>query len=438
MFLKLKVAITITLVAFFMSHTSFAQQWSLDSCLRYSWENNRDLLANKQSIKSSEYALKSTSLQLAPEIDGMTGIDHYWQIPVQVFPGELLGQPEGSFVPVRLGTPWMGNLGLEARLKLVDPQSWQDIKLATLQHQASKSQFISLQKILVKNVTMAYFQAQQHYLNVDIANRHYNNYQEIHRLIVLQFEKGLSDKITFNQSLGLLKDRENALAQSKLAYQSALIDLKFWMGYPLSEPIMIEGKKELNPTEIGTDFNPSFLPDYSFQKLQVETAEQQYKASLSQCFPSLYLSSGFQRLGFGQTIDFLGQSQWFSSGFVSLDVRIPLLSLRNMVYNPRKQKSEVKIATLQFENYLKEQEKIYLQTNMKMEEAWKSVLLQRENIQLAEENEKLSQQKIEKGIIDMIQLKQIQQDLNLAQEKLSTAELNFLGYLVEMKYIQSN
>ncbi|MEX2592415.1 MAG: TolC family protein [Anditalea sp.] len=71
-------------------------------------------------------------------------------------------------------------------------------------------------------------------------------------------------------------------------------------------------------------------------------------------------------------------------------------------------------------------------------EAWESVIIQRENVQLAEENEMLSRKKIEKGIIDMVQLKQIQQDLNVAQEKLNTAELDFLGHVVEINYIQSN
>lgn len=73
-----------------------------------------------------------------------------------------------------------------------------------------------------------------------------------------------------------------------------------------------------------------------------------------------------------------------------------------------------------------------------LNETLKSIQVQHENVRLAEESERLSKQKIEQGIIDMVQLKQVQQDLTRWQELLNNAQTNYLKQCVEIKYLQNN
>ena len=410
-----------------------AQQWTIDSCLAYAMDNNKSLLSQAQSRSAAIIDKRTAWAQLAPEVEFAAGLDYYWQIPIQTFPAEIIGGEQGTFVAVPTGTPWMGNYGLQARMKLVDVEAWQNIKLSALRQQAAQSEFQSLKKLLSRNVSMAFYMVQQQQENLEIAQKRHDNYIEIHRLIAQQFDKGLTDKISFNQSASLLKEQEENHLKATFALQNALLDLKFWMGYPLDSELSINDEKAFFPS-IDKGFSAELLPDYEVQKSKVDMAKQQYKSAIAGLYPTLNLKSGYGQSGFGEK---LGQSDWYTSGFVGIGLSIPLVSLTK-AYGPKRQKYLIKQAEYAFSAYRENQQKEYMQKTVLLNEALKSLQIQRESVELAEENEQLSRQKIEQGIINMVQLKQVQQDLTRLQQALSNAQINYLKQCMEINYLQSN
>jgi outer membrane protein TolC len=416
-----------------LSSNLSAQQWTLDSCLVYAMDNNKSLLSQVQNQSAATIDKKTAWAQLAPEVEFAAGLDYYWQIPIQLFPAEIIGGEQGTFVTVPTGTPWMGNYGLQARMKLVDVEAWQNIKLSALWQQATQSEFQSLKNLLSRNVSMAFYMVQQQQENLDIARKRHDNYAEIHRLISQQFYKGLTDKISFNQSASLLKEQEENHFKAASALQNALLDLKFWMGYPLDSKLSISDNKTTLP--VGSmGFSAELLPDYEVQKSKVDVVKQQYKSAIARLYPALNLKSGYGQSGFGEK---LGQSDWYTSGFVGIGLSIPLVSLAK-AYAPKRQKYLIRQAEYEFSVYQENQQKEYLQKTVLLNETLKSLQIQRENVGLAEENEQLSIQKIERGIIDMVQLKQVQQDLTRSQEALNHTQINYLKQCIEIKYLQSN
>ena len=417
----------------FLSSNLPAQPWTLDSCLAYAIVNNKSLLSQAQSQSAATIGKKTAWAQLAPEVEFTAGLDYYWQIPVQTLPAEIAGGEQGTFISVPAGMPWMGNYGLQARMKLVDVEAWQNIRLSALRQQAAQSEFQSLKKLLSRNVSMAFCMVQQQQENLDIARKRHDNYVEIHRLIAQQFDKGLTDKISFNQSASLLKEQEENHFKAESALQNALLDLKFWMGYPLDSELSINESKTILPAG-NMGFNAELLPGYKVQKSKVDMAKQQYKSAIAVLYPTLSLKSGYGQSGFGEKFS---QSDWYTSGFAGVELRVPIVSLTK-AYAPKRQKYLIKQAEYEFSAYQENQQKEYLQKTVLLNEALKSLQIQQENIGLAEENERLSRQKIEQGIIDMVQLKQVQQDLARSQEALSNAQINYLKQCVEIHYLQSN
>lgn len=415
--------------------TSATTVWTLDKCLEYASAHNRELLSKARSVAAVVQDNKAAKSRLAPEITVKAGVDNYWKIPVQIFPGELVGQPSGTFVPVRMGTPWMGNYGAEADLPLVDVQAWQDIKLARLQLQAGQSEYHALQLSLLKNVRMAFYNVQQQQEYVTVTAKLYDNYRHIHELIALQFDKGFTDKIAYNQSAVLLKTREETYNKAKMSLQEACLDLQFWMGAPLGNNFEIVPVSEMPPLEIA-GFNPDLLPDRSTEQLKVQVAQQRYRAATAANYPTLHARGSYQQLGFGDQLNFITHSPWYTVGFAGIQLRLPLTPA-NLWHKPRSQKAQWEAASIQFKHYEAEQQKKYLQEKMQLEQASRDIQLHRENIQLAEENETLSTQKIDKGIIDMIQLKEIQKDLYDAQEKLNEARIDFFKHYTELNYLQN-
>ncbi len=427
-----KYFILLTFLVFVMPMS--AQEWTLDSCLNFAITNNKHLLVKQHNSLVAEWDIKSAASELIPKIDAVSGVDHYWKIPVQVFPGEFLGQPEGSFVPVRLGTPWMGNYGVTASLSLVNPVVLQNVKLARLKKQSADYEAESLEKALYKNVTMAYFLAQSKKYIQELSHQRLNDYLDIHQLIKQRFESGIIDKIAFNQSASLYMGRQNEVITAENEYYLALIDLRFWMNYPIDQPIAIAGKGEL-PLPSDKTFEDSLLADYKTERIKVDLAQQAYSVSKAEFLPSVSLSSGYSKLGFGQSFNFVNKSEWFGSGFIGLDIKIPILSFDKMAYKPKREKVKTHIANLTFDNYLLEQKRKFLIERSLMLKSWESVKIEKENMKLITEIEALARQKIEKGITDLTELKQIEMDFISANEKLNTAQIDFLKHYVELNYL---
>ena len=432
--MKINKIIGLAIFLLFVSNLS-AQQWSLDSCLAYAMDNNKSLLSQSQNQIVKSIEKKTAWSQLAPEVEFLSELDYYWKIPIQAFPAELIGGESGTFAAIPTGTSWMGSYGIQARMKLVDVKAWQGIKLSTLQQQAAQSELLSVKKVLYRNVSIAFYIAQQKKNSWDIARKRHKNYTEIHDLIELQFDKGLIDKISFNQSTVLLKEQEENYYKAETALQNALLDLKFWMGYPLDSELRITENNEIidaNPSSFS--FNAALLPDYNMQKAKVDIAHQQYKTAIAGLYPTLNVRSGYGQSGFGEKI---GKADWFTSGFIGLELCIPLFS-PTKAYSPKRQAALRNRAEYEFSAYQESQQREFMQKSALLNEALKSLQIQRENIFLAEDNERLSKHKIEHGVIDMIQLKQVQQDLNRSQELLNNLQINILKYYVEIKHMQSN
>ncbi|NIJ52287.1 TolC family protein [Dyadobacter arcticus] len=433
------VTLVLNLIAICLSTIGQAQQFSMKQCLEYAELHNPELLLQGSRLSTAELESKAVKSRFLPKLEGSAALYHYWQIPVQVFPGQLLGQPEGSYVPVRLGTPWTGSYGVDATFDLLDASSWQQLRLKALQKQLVGSEWSSLKGELFKNVQMAFWTAQLSRMNVASTTQQYLDYQESHRLISAQFEKGVTDKITVNQSANIMRNLNETVNKAESDFRLALLDLKFWMRYPMSDSILIDRSESFSFGDtVSGPFDPKLLPDDEAYLLKTEIVGRQYSLARSEWYPKLSLISGYSRLGFGQKFDFISNSGWFSSGFVGLKLNIPILDLNKMVFEPKRQKMMMKTTQLERLQYQQEQRRVWLREEILLKEAINSVAVQEENLDSARENQQLSEKKLKNGIISVIELKQLQDELSQVQGKLNSAKLEYLKHYIELHHLQNN
>jgi outer membrane protein len=154
--------------------------------------------------------------------------------------------------------------------------------------------------------------------------------------------------------------------------------------------------------------------------------------------PSLSGTASFQRLAFRNTFDFLEGGPWFNVGALGLRLQVPILSLRDMVYTPGEQKIRWRQASYALEHFSEEQHRIYEQERLQLQQAYQVWQRQQKNRELALQNETLTRKKVTQGILDMVQLRQVQDDVNQAQQKLSQARLRYLQHYVNLQYLQAH
>jgi outer membrane protein TolC len=424
------------ILTLFPALSCMAQEWNLDKCLSYSLENNKQLLSSRYGAKIQSMERKSIQGRLFPEISANANFDYYWKVPVQTLPGELVGQSPGTFITVPTTTTHAGSYGVDVKLNLINPEIWSEIKLSALREQAKRHEYASMEKLLSRNVSISFYLLQQYNNELTTARQRYDNQKQVHELVEKMFNEGLLDQISFNQSLGLLKNQEETYLQAGYKVKSGFADLKFWMGYPLDSLLTVQQINQIPTPEI-SPFENNRLPDYEAERLKIDIAERDNKARLSTFYPKLELVGSYGQLGFGGKSRYITQSSaWHTSSFVGMRFGIPLFSMSNI---RKSQKGKIIIARAKqdFLYYEDSRRRAYMQHAINLQSGWETLNIQEEKLHLAEENERLSIQKIENGIIDMLQLKQIQQDLMDEQNKYNQAITNYLKDYVEIIYLQS-
>jgi hypothetical protein len=109
------------LLTLFPALSCMAQAWNLNECLLYALENNKELFSSQYGTDVRMLEHKSVQGRLFPEISTNANLDYYWKVPVQTLPGELTGQPAGTFITVPTTTSHAGSYGLNVKLNLVNP-----------------------------------------------------------------------------------------------------------------------------------------------------------------------------------------------------------------------------------------------------------------------------------------------------------------------------
>ncbi|WP_342085242.1 TolC family protein [Dyadobacter sp. OTU695] len=437
--LKIASVLLFSLSAVVAQDAASPSGWTLEQCLQYAADHNKELNVARQQTTLAATSSGQAKAKLLPTVTGTASLDHYWQIPVQVFPGELAGQPQGTFVPVRLGTPWMGNAGVQADLTLIDAATWKQIKTARLQQQLSASQGASIQKLVGKNVQMAFYSALLNKEELALAEARLKDFAESHRLVALNFEKGITDQIALNQSLALQEDLRDEAGRIQASYQQSMLDLKFWMGFPITDSLPLTAARTPAPdVTLSGSFRPGFLPDFASDSLAVEIAIAAQRRSRAALYPKISLVSGYTRLGFGSEVSFITQSKWFSSGYVGLRLSVPVFDLSRMSYQLKKDKQSTLVALAERDAHIASSNKAFASAKIAYDRARQELASLETKQKLAEENISLSTKKLQKGIIDMIALKEFQDELTLIRQKRFAAELQGLIQIVELDYLQGN
>ncbi len=411
-------------------------QWDLSRCLEFAKENNKELLAQKEQTSVSNYEKKMAASKFIPDIHLSMESDYYWKIPVESYPGEIFGL-SSERVTIATGTKLSGNYGVHIQWNLFDVQQWQQVKREKLKAQSSAYGVQSLQKLLLRNVTAAYYNIQIQKQNIELSAGLLEQHTQIHGLLMKQFEEGVLDKISMNQSTAILSDYWKYQSEQDVLYRKCLLELKYWMGFPLDESLdILSDNDRAVPVGIA-EFNAEHLPDYNEQRSLLNIAYHNFQASKYFMTPRLSLVSSFGQVGFGDKLrEFSRSSRWHSTGFVGFRLSVPLFSAHG-IHTIKRDRAAYHQTSLAFAGYQDREAKRFFQVKLELERAVAALASQETIRKLAEENLALCHQKVEQGIVDMIQLKQVQQELFKSIGEENKARLESLKSQIELKYLQN-
>ncbi len=429
--------ISLTLLYFCGNTFSQTKNYTLEECIAYGLENQPSLKSKNIIYQRSQEEQKNAVSRLLPQVSANASFDYYWAIPVQVFPAEVLGGEKGTYVPLRIGTPYNAGAGIEMQWDILKASSWQEIRTAAIRQQLAQVEKQSEKSLIIRNIIKAYYTVMLQKKQLDFDKQNFLNYDTLRTIAQLRFEKGTIQQMDVNRVKSSFIAAQNEWQKSQIAYTNSVLQLKLWMGMSPDTEISIEDKQ----IEVSTVYTPVFSmnshPEYNLYKQKQELYTSELRAQKTDRLPSLLVYSSYYKRAYRTSADFFsGSSQtWFGTGLIGLKLQIP-------VFNGWQLQRNVNVARFTLRQAQTEEEAFQLRASVAFAEQSNALLknaeslkLMQENLALAHENQQIATYKFTKGVSTADILKNVQREALEAQKIYLKTLSDYYMSRVELSYL---
>ncbi len=366
-----------------------------------------------------------TSIAL-PQVNGNASLNHYLQIPTTLLPGEIVGQPAGTFVPVKFGTKWNSNAGVSLSQLLFDGQVFIALKARngtiTLQERIAELTEESIRA----NVYKVYYQLVNGQTQIELLDANLNRLEKLKHDVQVMYDNGFTERVDIDKLSVQIVNLQTEKLRANNMIGNGYSGLKLLMGMPIQDSLVLTDT--LSDTQIkdgvleASQFKYTDRKDYQIAEV-TNTLNglnvRRYK--LSQ-IPTIAFVGNYSKQAQRNKFDFFGKGDWFSTSYIGLQVNVP-------IFNGFSLNSKIKKAKLELQKSQNQQEALKINIDNEVENAKRNFIsavaamdYQKKNMTLAEKVYEQTKKKYEIGTGSS-------SEINTAQVDLKTAQTNYINAL---------
>jgi outer membrane protein len=413
-----------------MVNTATAQttrhEFSIQQAVEYARKNNvqvKNALLNVQMQKQTNREITAAAL---PNISGSVGVTDYIDIPTSLIPGEVFGQPAGTFIPVQFGTKYNSTASLQLQQTLFDGQVFVGLKARTTAIDFQTKNMEVTEEAIKTNLYKIYFQLVVSKTQIDLLDANIARLKKLESDASQMYKNGFAEKLDIDkvsvQITNLETDKIRALNNISVGY----LGLKTLMGMPVKDTLILTDK--ITEEQITRDFVIDTAFQYTdrkeFQYLSLakklnEYNVQRYKMSY---VPTLSMNGAYSKNAQRNTFDF-GQKggAWFTTSYIGFNLAVPIFNGFAKSARVEKAKIELRETDNQLENLKLTINSEVEQANILFKSATTALAAQKKNMQLAENVFNQTKKKFDAGTGSNTEISAAQTDMVTAQTNYITA-----------------
>lgn len=424
---------------------------TLEECIRFAVENNPNLKSITLQEQATNAKIKEVKTQGMPQINGTGTYNYNFALAEQLLPGEIVGQPAGTTIPVKFGVANTINGNVELQQLLFSKSYFTGIKAAKTSQELTKLNTFKTTEDLVYNVAQIYMQLQITEKQKGILNANMDRIDQLIKIAEIQLEEGIIKKINVTQ---LKVNRINLLSEKQsleIGKIQQLNLLKMYMGLSSENEVAIQTEESekmeqtkpeylvIEELSINQNSNLKLLnKQMELKSLELENVNAGY-------FPSL---STFVRYGWqGQTDQLFSGNEKYNIqgsniGIVGLSLNVPIFDS----FRKKHQAEQVLVAQNQLsfdrQNLVNSIQMEYDNAKQTLKQKRTLIETQKENMNLAEELYDVTRLSYQEGVAPLTELLDAETSLKEAQTQyltsllqLNLSELDFMkssGQLAEL------
>ncbi len=408
------------------AQTVTKHEFSVKQAVDYARQNNvqvKNALLNIQIQKQSNREITAAAL---PSITGSVGLTDYLVIPTSLLPGEVFGQPAGTFIPVRFGTKYNSNATIQLNQLLFDGQVFIGLKARETSIAFQTKNAEVTEEMIKANIYKIYYQLAASNTLLDVLDANITRLTKLKSDANELFKNGFAEKLDIDKVSVQLANLQTEKIKALNSISIGFLGLKTLMGMPVQDSLVITDKINDDNVKNGlldTGYQYTDRKEFQYAELGRKLNEfniRRYKLSY---LPALSFNAAYTKNAQRNSFSFFkGNEQWFTTSYIGFNLSIPIFDGFAKDARIKKAKLELQQTDNQITNLRTTIDSEVEQARINFRTAVITMDFQKQNMQLAENVYNQTKKKFEIGTGSNT-------EINAAQTDLITAQTNYISAL---------
>lgn len=409
------------------------QSFTMEQALQYAYENNVNVKKAKIDQVIADKKVKETIGIGLPQIDLNGSYNYFLNIPVQLLPGELAGQPAGTYIPVKFGQKQNATGGVTVSQLLFNGSYIVGLESSRAYREMSalateKTVFTIKEAIMMSYAAVLVTDENIKTLdeNNKVSGKILNDTRETYKAGLIELQNVEQLEYSYKN---LVTNLEN-LKRTKQKYLNAL---KYLIGYPQDEELKLLTSMEelIQKNQVLVDKSEQVditnHIDLKLKENALRISELQLKYQKSKSLPSLSAALSSSYNGFSNKFTFFDkEQQWFNTSVFALQLNVPIFSGLQRSFQTQQAKLEVEKAKLDKDDAEKQLKSDYFGKIKDYENAYDSFKTAQDLVKLSSEIYRKQNVKFKEGLGTSFELSQSETQLFQAQSQFYLSALDLV------------
>ncbi len=401
------------------AQNSSSHAFSIKECVDYAHKNNvqvRNALLNVQVQNQTNRDITAAAL---PTITGNISGNDYLTIPTSLLPGEIFGQPAGTYIPVQFGTKFNANAGVNLQQLLFDGQVFIGLKARSTSIEFQNKNVEVTEEAIKANIYKIYYQLVASKTQIGIFDANLDRLNKLLNDTKVLYQNGFAEKLDIDKISVQVSNIETEKLRALNNISVGYLGLKTLMGMPVKDTLVLTDQLSEDKIKQGIDQDSAFTydsrKDYQYLNLAKKLNEFNIRRYQLSYLPTIALTGAYTKNAQRNQFNFFGKGDWFTTSFIGLNVSIPIFDGFSKDAKLKKSRIELKQTENQIENLRNSIDNEVETAKMNFSAAITTLDYQKKNMELAENVFKQTTKKFELGTGSNTEITAAQTDLRTAQ-----------------------
>jgi len=402
---------------------------SLDEAQSYAIEYNKTLKAARLDIKAAEMAKWDAISNGLPRVDGSGSLNDNLKLMTTLLPGEIIGQPPGTYIPVQFGQKYNTGYGVQVSQLLFNANYIVGVQMAGVVEKLNNQVLEKTELDIRESVISTYYIILVSEESLGIINDNIETINSMMKSTEAMYSVGMAEVTDVDQMKSNLSMVENSKRSIERNIEFTRNLLRFQLGLDVESEIILSTTLDDLLAEadflelLNINLNYQTNIDYILLETQEEMSGLTLKGEKSAVLPSISGFYSWNKNGMGNK---LNELQWFPNSMLGFQMNVPIFASGQRYSKIRRAQYDLeKAATAksQVTDNLLLQEK---QLRFNLASAKEQYESQLENLDVAKRVYESVNNKYREGMASSLDVTQAQNIMLTAESNYETSVLNLL------------